>query len=122
MAPGHQEGDAYTCELSAWANINRSGDYNVPHNHQCTWAIVYYVRVPPAQGPDRRAGALELLDPRPAAAMSPAPGQSQRYFVQPRPGRMVLFPGWVSHMVHPFAGPGERISIACNVSFPSLHV
>jgi uncharacterized protein (TIGR02466 family) len=111
-------GEGEPCELSAWANVNRAGDYNLPHNHHCTWAVVYYVRVPPSAGADRRAGTLELLDPRPAATMSPTPGQRQRHFVHPRPGMMLLFPGWLSHMVHPFTGPGERISIACNVSFP----
>ncbi|HEU5322250.1 MAG TPA: TIGR02466 family protein [Methylomirabilota bacterium] len=120
LAGGDAGEDAYACELSAWANVNHAGDYNLPHNHHCTWAGVYYVQVPAAPGADRRAGALELLDPRPAATMSPTPGVDHRCFVSPRPGLMLLFPGWVMHMVHPFTGAGERISIACNALFPGL--
>ncbi|NJN46627.1 MAG: hypothetical protein HC808_09270 [Candidatus Competibacteraceae bacterium] len=28
---------------------------------------------------------------------------------------MVVFPGWLQHQVHPYFGPGERITIAFNV-------
>jgi hypothetical protein len=35
--------------------------------------------------------------------------------VDPLPGLMVMFPGWLKHMVHPFFGSGERISISFNL-------
>jgi hypothetical protein len=28
---------------------------------------------------------------------------------------MVVFPSWLKHMVHPYYGSGERISVAFNV-------
>ena len=28
---------------------------------------------------------------------------------------MILFPAWMEHLVHPFNGEGERISIATNI-------
>jgi hypothetical protein len=28
---------------------------------------------------------------------------------------MVVFPSWLRHMVHPFVGEGERITIAWNM-------
>ena len=28
---------------------------------------------------------------------------------------MVLFPSWLNHLVHPFAGEGERISVAFHI-------
>ncbi len=40
---------------------------------------------------------------------------SGRYLVDPLPGLMVMFPSWLKHMVHPFSGNGERISISFNV-------
>lgn len=36
--------------------------------------------------------------------------------VQPKPGRMVLFPSWVMHQVRPYQGTAVRISIAFNLS------
>jgi hypothetical protein len=39
-----------------------------------------------------------------------------RYLVEPMPGLMVMFPSWLKHMVHPFQGLGERISISFNVT------
>jgi uncharacterized protein (TIGR02466 family) len=107
----------YRYSLSAWANVSRAGDYNVPHVHPSTWSAVYYVGVPAESGPDPRAGGLELLDPRPATAMSGMPGRffATRHLIKPQPGLMVLFPASIMHMVHPFQGAGERISIACDL-------
>lgn len=103
--------------LSAWANVNRSGDYNRPHIHRCAWTVVYYVSIGEDAGSDRRSGTIEYLDPRGAASMINIPGRyfGSRHFVRPVPGLMVCAPGWVMHLVNPFNGRGERISIACNV-------
>ncbi|MEM9208842.1 MAG: putative 2OG-Fe(II) oxygenase, partial [Pseudomonadota bacterium] len=64
------------------------------------------------------SGLLELLDPREATTYIQVPNTilDARMFVTNRPGRMVVFPSWVKHMVHPFVGTGVRISIACNVN------
>ena len=108
----------YRFALSAWANVSRQGDYNVPHVHLSTWAAVYYVSVPADCGKEPQAGGLELLDPRPATAMLDMPGPffATRHFIKPQPGLMVLFPASVLHFVHPFRGAGERISIACDLT------
>ena len=104
--------------LSAWANVSREGDYNVPHVHMSTWSAVYYVSVPPDCGTDPRAGGLELLDPRPATAMVDMPGRffATRHLIKPEPGLLVLFPASTMHLVHPFRGAGERISVACDLT------
>jgi hypothetical protein len=39
-----------------------------------------------------------------------------RALIENIPGRMILFPSWANHMVHPFIGSGVRISIANNVN------
>ena len=108
----------YRFTLSAWANVSRQGDYNVPHVHLSTWSAVYYVSVPPDCGKEPQAGGLELLDPRPATTMLDMPGPffATRHFIKPEPGLMVLFPASVLHFVHPFRGAGERISIACDLT------
>jgi uncharacterized protein (TIGR02466 family) len=108
----------YQYVLSAWANVSREGDYNVPHVHIATWSAVYYVSVPPDCGNDPRAGGLELLDPRPPTAMIDMPGRffATRHLIRPEPGLLVLFPASTMHLVHPFRGGGERISIACDLT------
>lgn len=108
----------YRYVLSAWANVSRAGNYNVPHVHMATWAAVYYISVPPACG-EAQSGGLELMDPRPATALLNMPGSffATRRLIQPKEGLLVLFPASIMHFVHPFQGPGERISIACDLTF-----
>ncbi|MSO88642.1 MAG: hypothetical protein EXQ89_01475 [Rhodospirillaceae bacterium] len=106
------------CNLVAWANINRRGNYNVSHSHPGShWSGVYYVNIGQPD-PDRPLnGIIEFQDPRPAAAALPIPGFDFGYkqtFV-PAAGMMLLFPAWHLHMVHPFFGEAERISIAFNL-------
>jgi uncharacterized protein (TIGR02466 family) len=109
----------FTLLFDSWANVCREGNYNVVHTHpNAMWSIVYYVA---AGNPDASipySGLLELLDPRESANYIQVPNTvlDGRTFVENRPGRMVLFPSWVKHMVHPFVGSGVRISIACNVN------
>ena len=37
-----------------------------------------------------------------------------RQILDPQPGTMVALPSWLQHHVHPYFGPGERISVAFN--------
>lgn len=112
-----------TYRMGAWANVMRNGHYHSVHNHPGhTWSGVYYVDIG-APEPDRRFnGALELLDPRLGANMVTMPSNpfEFRYTVPPRPGLMVVFPSWLNHLVHPFFGAGERISVAFNVRVENL--
>ena len=107
--------------LSAWANVNRRGDFNQVHTHPgATWSGVYYVdhgEVDPAAalGPDAGT-ALHLFDPNPArtAGFFPALSASDVQF-KPHPGLMILFPSYLPHAVLPHRGERPRISIAFNV-------
>ena len=109
----------FTLLFDSWANVCRNGNYNVVHTHpNAMWSIVYYVS---AGNPDASipySGLLELLDPRESANYIQVPNTvlDARNFIENRPGRMILFPSWVKHMVHPFVGSDVRISIACNVN------
>lgn len=109
----------FTLLFDSWANVCRSGNYNVVHTHpNAMWSIVYYVADGEPDPSVACGGLLELLDPRESANYIQVPNTvlDGRTFVENRPGRMVLFPSWVKHMVHPFVGSGVRISIACNVN------
>jgi len=105
-------------QLECWANVSKSGHYNSVHDHPgTTWSGVYYVSAGKVETNDPANGRLELLDPRVGVSLF---GREEgllggRYFIEPMPGLMVLFPSWLKHMVHPFFGSGERISISFNV-------
>lgn len=105
-------------EAYAWANVNRNGDYNSAHNHDVAhWAVVYYVsRGQPLAG--RLNGRLEIRDPRLSASADKYPGFTfgQGLILDSTPGCLLIFPAWLEHLVHPFYGKGERISISANVT------
>jgi uncharacterized protein (TIGR02466 family) len=104
--------------ISAWANILRRGGYHRTHTHPgCVWSGVYYVKTGKSDPDNPTSGRLELLDPRTAVEMMALPEApfGQPVLVDPEPGMMVVFPSWLRHMVHPFAGEGERITIAWNM-------
>jgi len=112
-------------QVNAWANLNRAGDSNRAHHHPAAfWSGVYWVDVGP-EG-DSSGGEFEMHDPRgvlPAfyaprlryalAGCLSAGGQD---FFTPTAGVLALFPSWLVHAVRPYTGPGERISIAFNLS------
>ena len=109
----------FTLLIDSWANVCRNGNYNVVHTHpNAMWSIVYYVSpgVPDESVP--YSGRLELLDPRESANYIQVPNTilDARTFVENIPGRMILFPSWAKHMVHPFVGSGVRISVANNIN------
>lgn len=104
--------------LEAWANVLRAGGYHNVHDHpNAVWSGVYYVRAVPPDKARPLAGVIEFLDPRQAADANSLPGSvlRERLRYAPVPGLMIVFPGWLRHLVHPVAGDGERISISFNV-------
>ncbi|MFQ5783981.1 MAG: TIGR02466 family protein [Alphaproteobacteria bacterium] len=104
--------------VDGWANVMRSGNYHNVHNHPNNlWSGVYYVSAGEPEPERQQNGQLELLDPRLAANMVGIPASlfELRYTVSVKPGLMTVFPSWLSHLVHPFFGAGERISVAFNV-------
>jgi uncharacterized protein (TIGR02466 family) len=104
--------------MQSWANVLRSGGYHAPHAHpNCYWSGAYYVSVGKTDDSTPFNGQIELFDPRSAVNASVLPGSifQNKCRIEPEPGLAVLFPSWVKHMVHPFHGEGERISVAFNL-------
>lgn len=102
--------------VSAWANVNRKGDFNKIHVHPgSTWSGAYYVHTGADEG-GNEATMLQLIDPCPARATTFLPKLlDESVHVHPKPGLMVLFPSYVPHMVFPHGGATERISIGFNL-------
>ncbi len=109
----------FTLLIDSWANVCRNRNYNVVHTHpNAMWTVVYYVTPGEPDPSEPYSGNLEVLDPRESADYLQVKDTvlGARTLVENKPGRMILFPSWAKHMVHPFIGSGVRISIANNVN------
>jgi uncharacterized protein (TIGR02466 family) len=108
-----------TLSASGWATICRTGAYHAPHSHpDSAWSGVYYVD-PGAGSPDQPlSGVLEFLDPRAGVEAVTAPGDpyGEPFRVRPQAGLLVLFPSWLYHWVHPYAGQTPRIAVSFNAT------
>jgi uncharacterized protein (TIGR02466 family) len=108
-----------TLSISAWATICRTGTYHAPHSHSdSAWSGVYYVDSG-SENPGRPlSGVLEFLDPRAGAEAVSAPGDpyGEPFRVRPQAGLLVVFPSWLYHWVHPYAGERPRIAISFNAT------
>ena len=102
-----------------WININPPGSFNRPHVHpECIFAGVYYVAVPPGSGSisfKHPATAQQYHTPDDLIDEFNAYSAAS-WAVDPEPGKLVIFPGWLEHYVEPNLSNGERISIAFNVN------
>jgi hypothetical protein len=117
---------AVTWHANMWANINRSGHGNEYHCHRGSyWSGVYYVDDGGIDADPSLGGELEFMDPRgpiptmlaPHLRMAlPRGGMSSTERVQPKAGRLVMFPSWIMHQVRPYRGTAQRISIAFNLT------
>jgi Flp pilus assembly protein TadD len=93
----------------AWSvRLQRNG-YHVNHFHpDGMLSSAYYVEVPEeTQDPVLRSGWIKFGEPR-----YPVPGLVPERFVQPKPGRLVLFPSYMWHGTNPIYGPQTRLTIA----------
>lgn len=102
-----------------WANINPPGGRNSSHTHPNNFLSgVYYVSTPEGEG------RITFEDPRPQAyVMMPpvtafTPHNGNTITLEVKPGRMVLFPAWLTHSVPVNRSDQERVSIAFNLMFP----
>jgi uncharacterized protein (TIGR02466 family) len=124
MVDASSGGDRYTGtpSVSAWATICRTGAYHAPHSHpDSAWSGVYYVDAGTPSPEQPLSGVLEFLDPRNGAEALPRPGDpyGEPLRIQPQSGLLVVFPSWLYHWVHPYAGKAPRIAISFNAAMPA---
>lgn len=103
----------------SWAVVSRKGGWHVPHNHgHRVWSGVVYIDVEAAQmstTSEDRSGYMEILSP----LVTPAAFFSQpNLVIVPRDGFVYLFPGALTHFVHPNVTDHERVAISFNVTTP----
>jgi uncharacterized protein (TIGR02466 family) len=103
----------------AWATLCRAGAYHAPHSHpDSAWSGVYYVDAGTGGADQPLSGVLEFLDPRAGVDAVTAPGDpyGEPFRVRPQAGLLVIFPSWLYHWVHPYAGRTPRIAISFNAT------
>jgi uncharacterized protein (TIGR02466 family) len=101
-----------------WFNINPAYAYHGEHMHaDALFSGVYYVQTPP------NSGRIVFRDPRLVTAFIRPPFRDQTtqngesVAITPRPGLLVMFPGWLAHSVEQNRSSADRISIAFNIVF-----
>ena len=105
---------------NAWFNVNKRGDYNIPHVHPRTcFSGVFYVKTPKDCGDlflRNPAASLEHVIPQICIEQyTMFTGPSLR--VSPEARKLVIFPSWILHYVTANQSDSDRISIAFNTIF-----
>jgi tetratricopeptide (TPR) repeat protein len=97
----------------SWSSRLRDCGYHVNHIHPQGWiSSCYYVAVPKAvEDEQQRQGWLKFGEP----AFDVTLKNPIRRAVQPRPGRLVLFPSYMWHGTVPFHDAQARTTIAFDV-------
>lgn len=103
----------FTVRAAAWMTVLRRGEYLSPQRQaDAHWAGFYTVDAgdqPPDALP---AGSLSFLDPRGAIkGDDPLDLASTHHELAPVDGLLLIFPGWLQHHTHPYAGQRPRVLV-----------
>jgi uncharacterized protein (TIGR02466 family) len=100
--------------VSSWSSRLQDRGFHLNHVHPQGWiSSAYYVSVPQVcRDEGRREGWLKFGEPTEDFGARFPP----RRFIQPMPGRLVLFPSYLWHGTVSFESPQTRISIAFDVA------
>jgi len=95
----------------SWSVRLQGGGRHTNHVHPQGWlSSALYIVLPPDLGGDEHAGWLTLGEPDAKLGIDLPP----RRMVEPKRGRLALFPSWMWHGTRPF-NEGERLSVAFDV-------
>ena len=96
-----------------WSVWLKPGGFHVDHVHPQGWiSSACYISTPEAsEDTERKEGWIRFGQP----PVQPPDGLLAEYFVQPRPGRLVLFPAWMWHGTMPFTSDERRLTVAFDV-------
>lgn len=99
----------------SWSVRLQSGGHHDAHVHPEGWfSSALYVALPEAMGGESKAGWLALGAPQESLGLGLEPVR----MVEPKPGRLVLFPSTMWHGTVPFDA-GERLTVAFDVKVPA---
>jgi uncharacterized protein (TIGR02466 family) len=110
----HGSNYQYKCN-AAWANVYKNKDYQEFHIHAGnTISAVYYVDVPSGSGDIVWKSPIEpdMLPIKDITAYNDL--SYKTCFYSPKPGDLIIFRSYLSHMVKQGTNDAERISVAFN--------
>jgi tetratricopeptide (TPR) repeat protein len=97
----------------SWSVRLADAGFHVDHVHSQGWlSSAFYSALPEPSEADPHAGWLSLGEARELV-----PGLEPIRLIEPRPGRLVLFPSTMWHGTRPFA-TGERLTMAFDIALP----
>jgi hypothetical protein len=107
--------DARVRFSGSWSVRLTGGGHHANHMHPMGWfsSALYVVLPPPESRGAEPAGWLTLGEPQAQLGLAVEPFR----FVEPKPGRLVLFPSTMWHGTRPFDA-GERLTVAFDVATP----
>jgi len=107
--------------IRVWGTVLESEGCQTPHNHPLGWLSgVYYVQLPSDMAQAGwQSGWLEFGAPPERYMVAREPALRA---VEPKEGRLVLFPSYFYHRTKPFRSSGSRVSIAFDVVPSSVPV
>jgi hypothetical protein len=109
---------------AAWLNVTKKHDYNCIHDHnKSPLSGIIYLKEDASIGEE----IDRLEENSKIKGGSYLPGvthfiysanknflDSTSFSFRGKPGDVLIFPGWVSHLVNPFTADGERMTVAFN--------
>lgn len=108
-----------------WANLTPKGGNIIQHNHSpFEIAGSFYVDSSPEQGCLAFVNPNEIVLGRLPIYNEGESKQGKFFFdhiVEPKPGRLVLFPGWLYHKTQKNPSDRDRIVIGLNAGLTSYH-
>lgn len=94
----------------AWSIRLSEDGHHVNHVHPMGWiSSAYYVDVPSSVNDSSREGWIKFGEPNLDVNLE------AEHFVQPKAGRLVLFPSYMWHGTIPFKGPETRLTLPFDV-------
>ena len=102
---------SYKLEVKeSWLTDTRKGEYTVPHNHGAfdISGVYYYA----TNGED---GDIHFVNPSPITDTSKFINNTQYIKYTPLVGRLILFPGWLTHFVNENETDSRRMSLSFNI-------
>jgi len=106
-----------------WVNYQKQHEFNPPHQHSAIYSFVVFMKIP-THSKEQHALPFSAHSGNPVASdfqflVGNDNGQVQPVKIPLNPednGRMLFFPGWLTHQVLPFYGTEEeRITISGNI-------
>lgn len=99
---------------NAWSNIYPTDAFVPLHDHRgLHWSGVYYVQA------EEHCGDLILVDPKEYALANEPENTMYRgnndFRVEPTPGKVLIFPGYLKHETAPNTSNTDRIIISFNI-------